>query len=125
MAQMEESVKTLQLKSAALADPTAETKQWIRSLAINAKNENRMDIVTHLRQIVPAGTTGELTLIVNSSFSHCLSVIHLYYPTKLSAWTCFFAFISAVLAQSVERVTAEREVAGPIPGAGPILQVLK
>ena len=63
MAQMEESVKTLQLKSAALADPTAETKQWIRCLAINAKNENRMDIVTHLRSIVPAGTTGELTLM--------------------------------------------------------------
>ena len=63
MAQMEESVKTLQLKSAALADPTAETKQWIRCLAINAKNENRMDIVTHLRSIVLAGTTGELTLM--------------------------------------------------------------
>ena len=63
MAQMEESVKTLQLKSAALADPTAETKQWIRCLAINAKNENRMDIVTHLRSIVPAGTTGKLTLM--------------------------------------------------------------
>ena len=45
-------------------------------------------------------------------------------PTKLSAWTCFFAFIAAVLAQSVERVTAEREVAG-VPGAGPILRVLK
>ena len=28
------------------------------------------------------------------------------------------------LAQSVERLTAEREVAGSIPGAGPILRVL-
>jgi len=63
--------------------------------------------------------------IVNSPFSHCLSVIHLYYPTKLSAWTCFFALIAAVLAQSVERVTAQREVAGPIPGAGAIFRVLK
>ena len=31
----------------------------------------------------------------------------------------------AGLAQSVERMTAEREVAGSIPGAGPILRVLK
>ena len=28
------------------------------------------------------------------------------------------------LAQSVERLTAEREVAGSIPGGGPILKVL-
>ena len=32
---------------------------------------------------------------------------------------------AAGLAQSVERLTAEREVAGSIPGAGPILRVLK
>ena len=32
---------------------------------------------------------------------------------------------TARLAQSVERLTAEREVAGSIPGAGPILGVLK
>ena len=62
MAQMEECVESLQLKPAALADPTVETKQWIRCLAINAKNENRMDIVTHLRSIAPAGTTGKLTV---------------------------------------------------------------
>lgn len=63
LAQMEESVKNLQLKPATLVDPTAESKQWIRCLAINAKNENRMDIVTHLRSIVPAGTTGELAVL--------------------------------------------------------------
>ena len=32
---------------------------------------------------------------------------------------------TAGLAQSVERLTAEREVAGSIPGAGPTLRVLK
>ena len=32
---------------------------------------------------------------------------------------------AAGLAQSVERLTAEREVAASIPGAGPILRVLK
>ena len=31
----------------------------------------------------------------------------------------------AGLAQSVERMTAEREVAGSIPGTGPLLRVLK
>ena len=31
----------------------------------------------------------------------------------------------AGLAQSVERLTAERKVADSIPGAGPILRVLK
>ena len=31
----------------------------------------------------------------------------------------------AGLAQSVEHLTAEREVAGSIPGAGPLLRVLK
>ena len=34
-------------------------------------------------------------------------------------------YTAAGLAQSVERLTAEREVAGSIPGTGPILMVLK
>ena len=34
-------------------------------------------------------------------------------------------FTASVLAQSVERVTAKREVAGSIPRAGTILRVLK
>ena len=33
--------------------------------------------------------------------------------------------VVAGIAQSVERLTAEREVAGSIPGAGPLLRVLK
>ena len=38
----------------------------------------------------------------------------------------FFLFLTAAgLAQSVERLTAEREAVGSIPGAGPILRVLK
>ena len=34
-------------------------------------------------------------------------------------------FFTTGLAQSVERLTAEWEVAGSIPGAGPLLRVLK
>ena len=59
---MEESVENLQLKPAALVDPTPESKEWIRCLPITAKNETRTDIVTHLRSIAPPGTTGELTV---------------------------------------------------------------
>ena len=36
-----------------------------------------------------------------------------------------FSFTAAGLAQSVERLTAEWEVAGSFPGTGPILKVLK
>ena len=45
-------------------------------------------------------------------------------PTRTSGEISLF-LTAAVLAQSVERVTAEREVAGSIPGTGPILRVLK
>ena len=38
-------------------------------------------------------------------------------------WLIFLT--AAGLAQSVERLTAEREVVGSIPGAGPTLRVLK
>lgn len=62
VAQMEENVENLQLKPAEPDDPTPETKQWIRCLAMTAKSEKRMDIVTHLRSIARAGTTGELTV---------------------------------------------------------------
>ena len=37
----------------------------------------------------------------------------------------YYLLTAAGLAQSVERLTAERGVAGSIPGAGPILRVLK
>ena len=44
----------------------------------------------------------------------------------LKGFSMKIGFISvAGLAQSVERLTAEREVAGSIPGAGPLLRVLK
>ena len=39
--------------------------------------------------------------------------------------TSTYHLTAAVLAQSVERVIAEREVADSIPGARPILRVLK
>ncbi|KAJ7355028.1 hypothetical protein OS493_028696 [Desmophyllum pertusum] len=50
----------LQLNQAALSDPEPETTRMIRCLATIAKNENRLDVVQHLRQITPAGTTGPM-----------------------------------------------------------------
>ena len=49
--------------------------------------------------------------------SHAWSISHKYVLDKMLA--------AAGLAQSVERLTAAREVAGSIPGIGPILRVLK
>ena len=57
------------------------------------------------------------------AFVICNSV----YLGACSACVCVFVCLrtAAGLAQSVQRLTAEREVAGSIPGAGPILRVLK
>ena len=53
-----------------------------------------------------------------------MSLVHGFTHDK--SVSCLFKSVSAAgLAQSVERLTAEREVAGSIPGAGPILRVLK
>ena len=52
----------VQLNQTTLENPDPEAKGWIRCLANAAKSERRMDVVKHLRTIVPAGTTGELTM---------------------------------------------------------------
>ena len=40
-------------------------------------------------------------------------------------WSSLIIVTAAGLSQSVERLIAEQEVAGSIPGTGPILRVLK
>ena len=48
------------------------------------------------------------------------------YLSRVDLRFCFWKMsILAGLSQSVERLTADREVAGSIPGAGPLLRVLK
>lgn len=49
----------LQLEKSSLENPVPETKEMIRCLARNAKCSNRLDVVKHLRDITPAGTTGK------------------------------------------------------------------
>ena len=48
----------LQLKQVSLKNPEPETKKMIRSLARKAKCSDRLDVVKHLREVTPAGTTG-------------------------------------------------------------------
>lgn len=54
--------ETLHLDQTSLKHPEPETKQLIRCLAKRAKHSNRLDVVRHLREITPAGTTGELVI---------------------------------------------------------------
>ena len=67
--------ETLQADQASLEEPGPETKQLIRCLARIAKDSNRLDVLEHLREITPAGTTGESDIEI----SYCqLLVFPLY-----------------------------------------------
>lgn len=48
----------LHLKQVSLENPEPEAKGMIRCLARKAKCSNRLDVVKHLREVTPAGTTG-------------------------------------------------------------------
>ena len=51
----------LQLNQCSLDEPDPKTKKWIRCLTTEAKRYNRLDVVRHLKEILPAGTTGRCT----------------------------------------------------------------
>ncbi|PFX12664.1 putative serine/threonine-protein kinase roco4 [Stylophora pistillata] len=52
--------RALQLEPASLTSAEPEAKNMIRGLTLRAKSEKRDDLVRHLREITPAGTTGPL-----------------------------------------------------------------
>lgn len=54
--------ETLQLDHASLQYPDRETEKWIQRLARKARHSGRLDVVEHLREMTPAGTTGEYSL---------------------------------------------------------------
>ena len=56
--------EALQLEPASLAIPEPKTKSMIRELASRAKSEKRDDLVRYLREITPAGTTGEFEKMI-------------------------------------------------------------
>ncbi|XP_015775508.1 PREDICTED: uncharacterized protein LOC107353680 [Acropora digitifera] len=70
--------ENLHLDQADLEKPSAETTRMIRCLAATAKDSNRIDVVKHLREIMPAGTTGgfacSIWLSVNSFIQTCYGV---------------------------------------------------
>jgi len=58
-----EVVIQLQLKQASsLEELDSATKALIRGLAKKSKDSNRVDVFEHLREITPAGTTGEFVI---------------------------------------------------------------
>ena len=66
-----------------------------------------------------------IILFLYISFSRTLSLFQKLLEIKFLPTNLPECMTAAGLAQSVERLTAERKVAGWIPGAGPILRVLK
>ena len=52
-------VLQLQTKQASLEQPDCQTKALIRCLARKSKDLDRHDVFQYLREITPAGTTGE------------------------------------------------------------------
>ena len=51
--------ETIKVEDASLEQPDSETKTLIRCVARKAKESNRLDVFKHLREITPAGCTGE------------------------------------------------------------------
>ena len=64
--------ETIQLDQASLEQPDSDTKKRIRFLARAANRCGRRDVVKHLKEITPAGTTGE-----------CLSVLLIIISGKI------------------------------------------
>ena len=60
--------EALKLEPTSISNPEPETKSMIHGLALRAKSEERCDLVRHLREITPAGTTGEFK--EDEIFSH-------------------------------------------------------
>ena len=75
----------------------------------------------------PTSQELDLRLIITTSYPGQRREISYLSHYSLLAYIILFYFIliAPVFAQSVKRLTAEWEVAGSIPGARPILRVLK
>ena len=56
-------LETIQLDQAFLQQPDSDTKKLLRCLGREAIRCDRPDVVVYLREITPAGTTGECLLV--------------------------------------------------------------
>ena len=57
---VDEFKRSLEIDEASLQQPDDDTKRWVRCLCKTAPRVKRVDLVQHMRQITPAGTTGIL-----------------------------------------------------------------
>ena len=57
---VDEFKRSLEIEEASLQQPDNNTKRWVRCLFKTAVLKEKDDLVQHLRQITPAGTTGIL-----------------------------------------------------------------
>ena len=60
--------QSLLLTQASLEKPGKDTKRLIRCLCMKAKVGSRVDVVKKLREITPAGTTGEIVGYSSSQY---------------------------------------------------------
>ena len=67
------------LEQVSLTDPDPKTKELIRCFAREAKSSDRLDVVKHLREITPAGTTGDF--IIGFTYSFCVEFLSLMKDT--------------------------------------------
>ena len=67
--------QSLLLNQASLEHPEPGTKRLIRCLAMKAKRSNRLDVVKHLREITPAGSTGKLGITWNYLIHSCMHIL--------------------------------------------------
>ena len=79
-------MQNLNLDKTCLKEPTPETTRMIRCFAGKAKLSNRIDVVKHLRDIAPAGTSGEFTW---SSIQHLVEIGRLIRTSHLCLVTEF------------------------------------
>ena len=59
--------ESLSSELTSLKQPDPDTKKRIRYLCLKAKTANRLDVFKHLREIAPAGTTGEYKYIISDA----------------------------------------------------------
>lgn len=52
--------ESLPLEEASMKQPDPDTKRQIRCLCLKAKSAKRLDVIKRLREVAPAGTTGEV-----------------------------------------------------------------
>ena len=57
-------MQNLNLDKTCLEQPTPETTRMMRCFSAEAKISKRSDVVKHLRDIAPAGTTGEFARLL-------------------------------------------------------------